>query len=104
MKLILSIVLFSLFQSNYSFANSNQCTTDADCLAKYQVCRGGKCVWLRTDDEELFMLGVESAYQDFEAIPGKNCAVCIVKLGGETICKDDGKPIGDRGCVRTIYE
>lgn len=106
MKLFLSLVLLSLSQSGLSFADTHgKCVTDADCLAKYRVCRSGKCLWVKTEDEELFLLGVESAYEEMATIPeAKVCNLCVITLSGGSYCKDDGQPVGSRKCKSTVYE
>lgn len=118
MKLSIVLAAFSLFFSIPVFASSEHCASDKDCLYGYQKCVGGKCVWLKTDDQKLFLLGAQSALEQnsnsncleesdlnvLVNIPERDCYTCIVKLNGSTICKDDGKPVGNRGCINTIYE
>lgn len=106
MKLTLVFAVFSIFfiQPAFSTSSPKACKTDADCVAGYQICKGGKCVWLRYEDEEIFNLGVVEGYNLTVPGPVKKCGTCIVKLSGETICKDDGKPVGNRTCTKTIYE
>lgn len=112
MKSIYSIALCLLLVSQFTYARSgngaNNCKTDEDCIKGYQKCSGGKCVWLKSEDQDIYNLGlIDAAANCVENVnqPGvKDCQVCFFPIDKPGICKDDGQPIGIRGCVHSIYE